>query len=54
MDYRDRGSDIRGAYATQDTSRMREGRGKNRHQNGKRVVRNLVERNVETKKIRLN
>ena len=55
MDYKKRVSHVRGVYPTQDTSRMRRARlkqkGRSRHQeNSKRVVRDLEERNVGTKR----
>ena len=53
MDYRERGSQARGVYHTQDTSRMGTVRVKqqgSRHKNNsKRVVINLEERDVDTK-----
>ena len=54
--YRERGSHARGVYRTQGTSRMGKARVRQNEEtagyqnNCKRVVRNLDERNVETKR----
>ena len=49
MDDRERGSHARDASPTQYTSRMDEARGRNRHMNNARVVRNMEERIVRGK-----
>ena len=52
MNYRERGSHTRGVYLTQYTSRMETARVKQEEEtdkNNARVVRNLEERNVDTK-----
>ena len=52
MDYRERGSHARSVYPLAHGNSEGEARGRSRHKNNVRVVRNLEERNVGTKRKR--